>query len=260
MRALISGLAAATATFIFGLPQVTAKPAPFRPRSSLSRAQITAGINTVRRRVGACRRLVAVHAKVTVRVKVAPTGVVLRARVSPSSPYPRLDACVEAALAQARFSRSSGVSRFTYPFIFRGPGARMRRPPPRRFSDRPSRGDVRRGIASVRARLDRCSRRHVPSGSKMTVRARFRIKPSGTVRHAWVRGGRWRLRRCVKRAIESINFPATRFGMFVRRPIRLDNIPPPPRYRSCRRNWDCGRGNFCRGDGNGNRICMHPMQ
>lgn len=250
MRMFITGITAAAAALLLWQPTATAQ------RSSLSRGQIRAGIRSVRPSLKACGRHVTAAITIKMRIKVLPTGRVLRVRVSPASPFPRLDRCVERVVMSASFPRGVGISRFTYPFYFHP--RRGHQPPPRRFAERPTPGDIRRGIRSVRQRLNGCLRHSRRPGPR-TLNLRFRIQPNGQVSTARARGGGWRLRRCVQRAIKAITFPATRLGSFVRRPITLRNQPPPPRWRVCRINKDCAAGNFCRDNGRGLRICMTPV-
>jgi len=292
MTRAIAWLTAATAILTMMTEQAQAQ------HTSLSRGDIRNGMNQVRGTVQACQRhLRGATTSVNIRVHVAPTGFVLSARATSTSRFPRLDSCVTAAIMQARFTRTVQGKTFTYPFVFRAsaptkprpprPGAcdevgcmlnnytgaccakyspRRRRRRPQRLYDRPTRRDIKYAMRGIRGFLRDCARFKRRTGN-LFLRTKFKVRPSGRVGSVSVRRGmgqsrrpRWTMRKCVRRAVERASFPRTRLGRSVRYPVVImDAPPPPPAWRTCQRDIDCGTGNYCRVVRGSQTICMKPM-
>ncbi len=257
-------LSAAAITFTTYMAPASAQ------HETLNRADIRAGMGTVRSNVMACSRHIngPGNVSITVSVRVAPTGFVLGARVRNPTLYPRLDSCVSASVMQARFSRTLRGRTFTYPFVFRGTSvAPPPMPVPRPFAtpDRLSYRDVRRAMRWNKHRWNRCARL-VRVRSPFVTRIRMRISPDGSVRRIRVKkiagnyaGGRrnWAFRRCIRLAVKAVTFPRAYRSTRINYPLTIRS-PLPPR-RTCVRDSDCGVGNYCRTDEHRRSICMRPM-
>ena len=85
---------------------------------SLSRSDISSGMGKVRGRVAGCGNRHSGKGKVSVYVKVAPSGKVSSVSVK-SAPTSALGACVASIVKKARFPRTQNGRGFTYPFLFK---------------------------------------------------------------------------------------------------------------------------------------------
>ena len=95
----------------------TSKPSSNLPEK-LTRSDISKGISGVRSRVNSCGSRYSAKGKVTVRVKVAPSGRVSSVSTSGAASG-QVGSCVASAVKRARFPKTQRGGSFKYPFIFR---------------------------------------------------------------------------------------------------------------------------------------------